>query len=287
MGLFDFYKKKEEQHYKLSLNELKEAITILSDISYTFLSSEVLMALDGRNEIMKSRIFSYAGIMGFLYEVECCYGKMADIVDSNILSHYQLVKSAMLDESHKKKTIEELADNWSDVLQVICNLQQSPNEAGKKFKAMESDIQKVTTIFERLSDKKCRKPVLPMPKTTVEDKYTKMVKTATFNPFKITCEPSLQNTQQLPNLKNVFRQELNNLCSQLGTQDYVAQKEILSGYTFNLVESYYNNAGYVPINSLNQILEQVYEAMQQTGFRNAYSSLDDFKCQCYYGYLNQ
>ena len=245
------------------------------------------MALDGRNEIMKSRIFSYTGILGFLYEVECRFGKISDIVDSDILSHYQLVKAAMLDESHKKRTIEELADNWSDVLQVIYNLKQSNNKAGEKFKTMESNIQKVTTIFEKLSDKKCKKPVSPMPKTAAEDKYTKMVKTATFNPFKIICEPNLQNTQQLPDLKNVFRQELNNLCSQIGMQDNAAQKDIVSGYTFNLVESYYNNAGYVPMNSLNQILEQVYEAMQQTGFRNAFSSLDDFKYQCYYSYLNQ
>ena len=41
----------------------------------------------------------------------------------------------------------------------------------------------------------------------IEDKYTRMVKTAMFNPFNITCEPSLQNMQQLPDFRNVFKKE--------------------------------------------------------------------------------
>lgn len=276
----------KEQVKQVSQNELKEAIGILSDISYTFQSSKTLMSLDGRNEAMKSKIFSYTGILGFLYEVEFHYGRMSDLVDSNILSHYQLVKSAMLNESHKKKAIQELADNWSDVLQLICNLLLFKNTAGDKFKTIESDIQKVTILFEKLSEKKCRKPESPMSIAQVEDKYTQMVKTATFNPFKITCEPNLQNMQQLPDLREVFKKELNDF-SQIAMRDDVVKKNIVSGYTFNLVESYYNNAGYVPMNSLNQILEQVYEAMQQTVFRNAFTSLDDFKYRCYYGYLHK
>jgi hypothetical protein len=63
--------------------------------------------------------------------------------------------------------------------------------------------------------------------------------------------------------------------------------QMASGYVFNLVESYYNNAGYVPKNSLDQILDQVYKAMQQTGFKSAFSSLDDFKYYNYYGFLNR
>jgi len=59
------------------------------------------------------------------------------------------------------------------------------------------------------------------------------------------------------------------------------------GYAFNLVESYYKNAGYVPKTSLDQILEQVFDAMQRTGFKNAFATLDDFKYNCYYGYLNK
>lgn len=40
------------------------------------------------------------------------------------------------------------------------------------------------------------------------------------------------------------------------------------------------------MNSLNQMLEQVYDAVQKTGFGNVFASLDTFKYQCY-SYLNQ
>ena len=125
--------------------------------------------------------------------------------------------------------------------------------------------------------------------TTMEDRYTKMIKNASINPFNITCDPNLQNQQNLPNLTSVFEQELNNLYSKLESMGNVPKEmlvQMASGYAFNLVESYYNNAGYVPKNSLDQILEQVYKAMQQTGFRTAFGSFDDFKYNCYYGYLN-
>ena len=35
------------------------------------------------------------------------------------------------------------------------------------------------------------------------------------------------------------------------------------------------------------MLEQVYDAVQKTGFGNVFASLDTFKFQCYYSYLNQ
>lgn len=283
MSFLDFLKQYEEK--KFSKNELEEAIRILSDISYVFQSSEVLRALGGRNEIMKSRIFSYTCICGFYYEEEYHYGTFSDLVDSDISAHYRLDKIIMSNEPRKNMVIKELANNWSDVLQVIYNLQLERNETGDILKAIESDIHYVTDIFERFSDQKCRKPQNPF-NVMREDKYTRMIKTATFNPFNITCEPHLQNTQQLPNLRNVFVKELNDLCTKVNIQDINVQKYIISGYVFNLVESYYKNAGYVPMNSLNQILEQVYESILQTGVRNAFSTLDDFKYNCYHDYLN-
>ena len=121
------------------------------------------------------------------------------------------------------------------------------------------------------------------------DRYTNMVNNATFNPFKITCDPRYQNSQNLPNLQATFSKELNDLYQKLGTANINRQilVQMSTGYVFNLVESYYNNAGYVPKNSLDQILEQVYNAMQHTGFISAFSSLDDFKYNCYYGFLNR
>lgn len=61
---------------------------------------------------------------------------------------------------------------------------------------------------------------------------------------------------------------------------------MIKGYAFNLVESYYNNAGYVPKNAIDQILEQVYAALLETNFKDEFKTLDDFKYECYYGFLN-
>lgn len=83
---------------------------------------------------MKSRLFSYAGIFGYYYEEEYAYGKVSDITDNNIASHYVLVKLSMSDGSQRQNVIRDLADNWSDVLQVIFNLELDDNEAGNRFK---------------------------------------------------------------------------------------------------------------------------------------------------------
>jgi hypothetical protein len=121
------------------------------------------------------------------------------------------------------------------------------------------------------------------------DRFTNMVNNATFNPFNITCDSRYQNTQPLPNMVSLFAKELNDLCHRLNVLNFGRQKiqMMVKGYVFNLVESYYKNAGYVPKNALDQILEQVYDAMQQTDFKSAFSSLDDFKYHNYYGFLNR
>lgn len=122
-----------------------------------------------------------------------------------------------------------------------------------------------------------------------EDRFTSMVNNATFNPFNITCDSNYQNPQPLPNMESIFAKELNDLSNQLKVwnRDKREVQMMVKGYVFNLVESYYKNAGYVPKNALDQILEQVYNAMKQTGFRSAFSSLEDFKYHNYYGFLNR
>lgn len=96
-----------------SKDELKSIIAILSDISYIFGGSDRLVG--GRSEKMESRLFSYAGIFGYYYEEEYAYGKVSDITDNNIASHYVLVKLSMSDDSHRRNVVRDLADNWSDV----------------------------------------------------------------------------------------------------------------------------------------------------------------------------
>ena len=146
--------------FLFSKTELKELIDILSKISYVLQKSDRLVG--GRNEKMMNVTHSYAGILGYYYENEYHYGKMYDIVDDRIFARYILVEQAMQNSEHRKRTLKELADNWSDELQVIYNLELDSNMAGYVFKLMDADIQKVTKAFEKLSGSKCRRPENPL-----------------------------------------------------------------------------------------------------------------------------
>ena len=125
MALFDFFKKKEQNSQKpnpvpsvksstvknnlFSKSELEQYITTLSKMGYLFQKTSLLMG--GRNETMKSRLFSYAGILGYYYENEYNYGRMANLVDQDVAVRHALVSNSMRDASHKRKVVAELADN--------------------------------------------------------------------------------------------------------------------------------------------------------------------------------
>jgi len=118
------------------------------------------------------------------------------------------------------------------------------------------------------------------------DKYSQMIDNAVFNPFKLTTASQLQVTQNLPDLVNVFKGELQNYAHNAMIRQLQDDKTIVKSYVFNLIESYYNNAGYVPQNALDQVLDQVYKAMQNTDFKNTFRSFDNFKYEIYYSFLN-
>lgn len=274
MGLFDFFKKKKDEPKMVvsakpvrtssarpvapkptpsvsttsnlfSKSELENLIRILSKISYIFRDCELLVG--GRNQTMMSRTHSYAGILGYLYEVDYEYGKMKDIVDSEIASHYVLVMLSMSDTSHKKKTINELADNWSDVLQVIFNLQLETNITGNKLKAMDSDIKKVTSAFEKLSGKKCKAPKNP---------FNMAPRQVTYNPYRITEDPTRSRGHAIPDITNVFAQEL--IPQILSAKSSgVALKDVVANYAIGMIKSYYDNAGFVPMVIVDQITGQI------------------------------
>ena len=118
------------------------------------------------------------------------------------------------------------------------------------------------------------------------DRYSVMIENSSFNPFNLTVEPSLQNTQRLPNMIGVFQRELSSLlCNELLPQ-VQSPKDIVKGYIFNLVESYYNNAGYVPKNTLDEIFSQCYTALSNIGQQNIFSSKDELFYEMYFCFLN-
>ena len=118
------------------------------------------------------------------------------------------------------------------------------------------------------------------------DRYSVMIENSSFNPFNLTVEPSLQNTQRLPDMIDVFQRELSSLlCNELLPQ-VQSPKDIVKGYIFNLVESYYNNAGYVPKNTLDEIISQCYIALSNIGQQNIFSSKDELFYEMYFCFLN-
>ena len=239
------YQRTNQSTALFSKDELKSIITILSSISYIFLKSDRLVG--GRNEKMKSSLFSYAGIFGYYYEEVYTYGKVSDITDENIASHYILVKLSMADEAHRKQVVRDLADNWSDVLQVIFNLELDDNEAGNRLKKMESNIQTVTKAIEKLSGNKCKKPFNPLKVTP---------KKVSYNPFNITEDLKLAEGRAIPDITDVFASEL---IPMLVSNQHSANesKDIVANYALSMIKSYYDNAGYVPMLIVDQITGQV------------------------------
>lgn len=239
------YQRTSQSAALFSKDELMSIITILSDISYIFLESDRLVG--GRNEKMKSRLFSYAGIFGYYYEEEYAYGKVSDIADKNIASHYVLVKLSMSDASHRRNVVQDLADNWSDVLQVIFNLELDDNEAGNKFKKMESKIQTVTKAIEKLSGKNCKKPSNPLKVRP---------KKVSYNPFNITEDLKFAEGRAIPDITDVFARELITMLvsNQHSSDD---SRDIVANYALSMIKSYYDNAGFVPMLIVDQITGQV------------------------------
>lgn len=260
------YQRTNQSTALFSKGELESIIAILSDISYIFLKSDRLVG--GRNEKMKSRLFSYAGIFGYYYEEEYAYGKVSDITDNNIASHYVLVKLSMSDGSQRQNVIRDLADNWSDVLQVIFNLELDDNEAGNRFKKMESNIQTVTKAIEKLSGNNCKKPSNPL------KVHSKKV---SYNPFNITEDLKLAEGRAIPDITDVFAREL---IPMLVSNQYSSDdsREIVANYALSMIKSYYDNAGFVPMLIVDQItgqVNQVAEMVQKVSY-TPYSSLKEY-----------
>ena len=293
MGLFDFFKKKKTEPKVIdsarsvsqpttqsprlkqtstmssnlfSKNELVFLIKTVTKLSYIFQSSDRLVG--GRNQTMMSRMHSYAGILGYYYESEYKYGKMADIVDQKVAQHFTLVNVGMLDATHRKKVVAELADNWSDILQVIYDLQLDSNNAGNKFQMMENDIQKVTAAFEKLSGAKCRKPKNP---------FNVSPRNVTYNPYCITEDLNRAIGHTIPDVTGIFAQELiPEMISAL--QRGQNPKDAVVNYTISMIKSYYDNAGYVPMVIVDQLtgqINQVAERVQRVSYA-PYTNLKEY-----------
>ena len=97
----------------------------------------------------------------------------------------------------------------------------------------------------------------------LNDRYSQMVEATSFNPFKITTDVRANQGLRFGNLIDVFKRELEELLSH-----GIPVDTVLCGYSFNMIESYYKNGGYVPKIMMDEILSQIFKAAQKTSAGN-------------------
>ncbi len=250
----------------LCKKQLEEIIRFLAKLSYMFRDS-VLLTQAGRNTKMMSRLYSYTGMMGYLYEYEYKYGSFNSLVDPQIADHFKLVLVAMSNPSHRNKSIAELASNWSDVLQIIFTLCLEDNPDKVNFEKISDEVTIITRTFERLSGNKCKQPSDPRNITP---------RKVTYNPLNITEDLQLSQGHVIPDITNVFARELiPQLTSHYPTK---ASKDIVAEYALSMIKSYYDNAGFVPMVIVDQItgqINQVTEIVQRISY-SPYPSLKEY-----------
>jgi hypothetical protein len=276
------------ERIEITYESMERAIHTIIILSGLFQSSSFLLsAKDGRNEKKKLTMYSFAGILGYLFEEEYCFGDFSDLVDMEIQLHYFATRITLSDTENKAKAISDLANNWSDILQTILEIQTSDADDSKDFIELQPEIDHVTRIIEEISGKKCRKPTIGYAKTPDprrsqfnRDAFTQMVEEAAYNPFRITAKPELQKFPPFPDSVDRFRIDLLSIYNN-SSSDRSSEMQIFISYVVNIIESYYENEGYVPKNTVDAIVEQCDQAIKGTLFAWHLPTLDEKKYKVY------
>lgn len=79
-----------------------------------------------------------------------------------------------------------------------------------------------------------------------------------YNPYNITENNLLSAGHTLPGLRSVFAKELRGIA--LDKSRYPSILSIVGGYAINMIEAYYENAGFVPMKIVDEITTQVHDA---------------------------
>ena len=274
---------------KITKNKLIKAIKALGYLSELFKNSTFLLAAqDGRNEKKSITMYSFAGILGYQFEEVYHFGDYSSLADVPMRQHYDKFFATLADPDGSTLAIANLSNNWSDILQTILEIQTNNVEESKTFINLQPEIDNITDVIEALSGSKCRKPTIgyitiPEPKRTQfgRDTFTEMVENAVYNPFGITAEPTLQNFPPLPDLHKIFKAELFSLYKTSDLKE-LGHIQIFILYVYGLVRSYYENAGYVPKNTVDAMIEQCHEAIKETLYGWYIPSLDEMKYKIYH-----
>ena len=118
------------------------------------------------------------------------------------------------------------------------------------------------------------------------DKYSEIIDKATFNPFNITNNPKLVPVQKFPDMTPVFKREIEETLDLFKDGDHEPHVwgDVLCGYTYSLLESYYKSAGYIPKVMMDEIIAQVFKALRMSKYASRFAevTLIDFKDKMYH-----
>ncbi len=122
--------------------------------------------------------------------------------------------------------------------------------------------------------------------STKTDKYSEIIGKATFNPFNITNDPKLVPVNKFPDMTPVFKREIEETFNLLkdGSFEPRVWGDMLGGYTYSLLESYYKSAGYIPKVMVDEIIAQVFKALRMSKYASRFAgvTLIDFKDKMYH-----
>lgn len=248
-----------DSSYVFTKSDLCKIITTLTDVSYAFRDSITLNQAGGNRSFkMMTTIHSYAGMFCYLYE-SWGYGISSDLLDSTMSERYILVKLSMDNIKQRENIITSLSNNWSDVLCTIETISQGKRSDGYKFDNMSSDIEFITKSIEKWSGRNCKRP--------------KKVK---YNPYFITEGQSMSEGHSIPDLSSLYAKELLPLLLSEYNNE-VSKAEITREYVLTILQSYLDNAEFVPMNIVETLCSQIEHVAKSADVSfGAFSNLKDY-----------
>ena len=221
-------------------NVLLENIKTMGRLSEIFVNSSVLRRTgNGRCEKMQGVLCSYKCILVYLYENIYKYGNSSDCLLDAETTHYMLVSVNLSDKLDQ--ILSNLSDNWNDILQSVNALKTDSSEDKEKLIQIDEYLNRVTKTMETLCGKTITKPI-----------------SKSYNPYKITENDALANGHYLPDLRDVFINELMGPILLANVQHQDASKPVCD-YAIRMIKSYYDNAGFVPMKIVDIIVSQIEE----------------------------
>lgn len=151
MGFLDFFNGSTEGRVSVSKQEMQAAHLTMKKLDDIFYNSPILTSLNGRNQVMHSRMLSYRCMLAFIYEHDYKYGSYSEFIGPSEIDHFALVLTSLIDKSNHDQAIAELPTNWKDVEQVIFALKMEPSEDAAKLLALSSELENLKVVLQKIS----------------------------------------------------------------------------------------------------------------------------------------